>query len=77
MRHTVFTSVSTEKIPIMEIIIPFSMVLLEFNEKKKTRKNNYKNNKADLEGVCSILVRGEILGLTTTYYSDRTSETEK
>lgn len=35
MRHTVFTPISTAEITIMKIIIPFSMVLHKFNEKKK------------------------------------------
>lgn len=53
------------------------MVLNKFNKKEKKRKSNYKNNEADLEGVCSKLVGREMLDLTTTCYSGRTSETEK
>lgn len=52
------------------------MVLNKFNKKEKKRKSNYKNNEADL-GVCSKLVGREMLDLTTTCYSGRTSETEK
>lgn len=37
MRQTVFTPISTAEITIMKIIIPFSMVLHKFNEKKKKK----------------------------------------
>lgn len=46
-------------------------------KKKDPRKSNYTITEADLEGVCRILVGREMLGLTKTYYSGRTSETEK